>query len=319
MLYKRALSADEVRAMSLESRRASTIVSGRCLQKTGEHCDPPPPPTAPPTPAPTPPPEPDILGCPLIVPDASLDLGKFDCQVRLASFSLNCGQRQAAGVVPSATQKFATIHTIGYGVTRCPKVGLRLDVRYELHLSTSLRAALTSAELAPPTGIQTFSHTTQLEGADIEVPIWPATGLRQIALAALGTVRIGVAAVVKNLRFKGASLTLKLALRACAGLALDCVDVDITDDFTFGNESACCVPEPLQCDDELMLCASKRIEAFRAAGRQIPPALVQQCGYVCNMSIDFPFTALSSSVAIRSTLMPCSLATIVAALILRLL
>ena len=90
--------------------------------------------------------------------------------------------------------------------------------------------------------------------------------------------RFGLAAVIKNMRFVGASLTTSYVLRVCNGKP-DCIDIAVAPDTTFGDKRVCCVPKPLLCAPaEVRTCAAERVEAMRAMGKSVDPDLLAESG-----------------------------------------
>jgi hypothetical protein len=242
--------------------------------------------TAAPTTVATPPPTPtvagaDEIGCPPLFFGTEVKrTGGVECAISGVTFRIDCGSPTTpAATLPSAADTFVQVTTIGVGVTRCPAFGLKLDVAYELFLSSATRTTLRNAKIDAPSGPQTFSHTTTLEGLDLEIPIWPSSGIAAVTLPLQSKPnRFGLAAVIKNMRFVGASLTTSYVLRVCNGKP-DCVDIAVAPDTTFGDQRVCCVPKRLLCaPTEVRMCAAQRVEAMRTMGKSVDPELLAESG-----------------------------------------
>jgi hypothetical protein len=83
-----------------------------------------------------------------------------------------------------------------------------------------------------------FTHTTKLEGLDLEIPIWPSSSIAEITLPLQRMPnRFSLAAVIKNMTFVGASLTTSYVLRVCNGKPA-CIDTGVAPDTTFGDKRA---------------------------------------------------------------------------------
>lgn len=223
----------------------------------------------------------DEIGCPPLFFGTEVKrAGGVECSISGVKFRIDCGSKSApAATLPSAADKFVLVTTVGFGVTRCPAFGLKLDIEYELFLSSTTVATLRNAKIDVPSGVQVFTHTTTLEGRDVEIPIWPSSGIAEISLPLQSKPnRFGLAAVVKDLRFVGASLTTSYVLRVCNGKP-DCIDIAMAPDTTFGDRRICCVPKPLLCAPaEVQMCAAQRVEALRTMGKSVDPDLLAESG-----------------------------------------
>jgi hypothetical protein len=205
---------------------------------------------------------------------------KFRCVLDIQKFNTSCGD--AATVL--ADLRIANLHALAIAVTRCPEVGIQLDVAFELKLSAMATTAILDADssIQIPEGVQRFSALKPLTGVEIEFPVWPSKGLVELQAPVIGKQRFGIVVAITNTRFEGASVTVLPVLRVCTG---PCEDFPIGKDQTFGNPDACCLPRALLCPGEVRECAVRRVEALRAMGQEIPFELLLDAGLAATNAI----------------------------------
>ena len=220
-------------------------------------------------------PEVDELLCPPF-PTYRFEFGvanKFRCVLDIQKFNTSCGDVTTV----LADLKIANLHALSIAVTRCPEVGIQLNVAFELKLSATARMSIAEADpsLQIPNGVQRFSALKPLTGVEIEIPVWPSKGLIEFQAPIIGKQRFGIVVAITDTRFEGASVTVLPVLRVCAGL---CEDFPIGKEQTFGNPDACCLPRTLLCPGEVRECAVRRVAALRMLGKEVPLELLADAG-----------------------------------------
>lgn len=205
---------------------------------------------------------------------------RFRCVLDIQKFNTSCGD--VATVL--ADLRIANLHALAIAVTRCPEVGIQLDVAFELKLSAMAIMAILDANssIQIPEGVQRFSALKPLTGVEIEFPVWPSKGLVEFQAPVIGKQRFGIVVAITNTRFEGASVTVLPVLRVCTG---PCEDFPIGKDQTFGNPDACCLPRALLCPSEVRECALRRVEALRAMGQEIAFELLADAGLAATNAI----------------------------------
>jgi hypothetical protein len=194
--------------------------------------------------------KPPMFTCPMLPTDVvELALG---CKASLKEWDITCSTPVP---LPDAPNKMASLNSLTVKLSRCPTVAIKIDVVYELLLPTAVSLAAKSANQMIPMGPQTVTFNKAIGNDDIELPVWPASGVIVIPKSAfIDERRVGVALVIQRPTIAGAQLTFGLALRVCAALKT-CIDVPVSANQTFGFSEVCCIPDGLQCADERAKCS----------------------------------------------------------------
>jgi hypothetical protein len=187
--------------------------------------------------------------CPTLPADV-IDLA-LGCQANLKQFRVDC---KTAVPLPDMKSKIGSFNSLAVTLNRCPSPEIRLNIVYELALPNSVSLAAKTANVDVPSGPQTLMLRKGIDSSDIEVPVWPQTGIVVIPKSALSAERkVGIALVITKPTINGASISFGISLRVCAALAM-CIDVPIAANQSFGFEQVCCIPDALQCADEFQRC-----------------------------------------------------------------
>lgn len=187
--------------------------------------------------------------CPTLPADV-VDLA-LGCRADLKQFRVDCS---SAVPLPDAANKIGSFDSLAVTISRCPAPAVNVSIVYQLALPNAVSLAAKSANIDVPTGPQTVVLSKAIDASDIEVPVWPSSGIVTIPKTAFsGERKIGIALVVAKPTINGAMLTFDVLLRACAALAA-CVDVPLASNQSFGFTQVCCIPSALQCTDELAKC-----------------------------------------------------------------
>lgn len=145
---------------------------------------------------------------------------------------------------------------VTFQLRRCPQPAFVLAFNFTVavgDIPQAVKAALQSRKIDIPSGKQRAEFQKPLSTIQVELPVWPLSGIVDIAATAFTpAARIGVAIVIKNVELEAARAKVTIAVRACNGRPT-CVDVPLGT-LVFGNNDPCCLPTALQCPAEVIAC-----------------------------------------------------------------
>ena len=192
--------------------------------------------------------------CPTWPGPQALPFGQ--CSLSIAKWRIDCNQHVPLPPPEVSESKLGMITGLSVELARCPSLAVRIKFKYLLELSSEVKTGASALDVEIPEGEQTQEFDKPIaDGADLELPVWPSTGIVEKDLGSFlgGVRRIGVAIVVQNVTAVAASVRFALALRVCLGESA-CHDLPVMAPQSFGDSDACCLDEALQCDDEKRMC-----------------------------------------------------------------